>query len=167
MNSLHRILIAGGFTLIFLLVYAVSPRSGIALKPLDDAGMLKNSPSTQIASVKPDENLAPLDDQALDVLSPTTTEKMPAPVSSGEHSAILKAEFDSAVCFKKCHRRDDFSPSDKTRKQWQRLIENNGHDIFERISWENPQKKEYVLIYLYENARNPDFKAEGVGVWKP
>ena len=167
MNSLHKIFIAACFTLIFLFVYAISPRPGIALKPLDDAGMLHNSPSNHIASVNHDQDLMPLGDQELDVLSPTTTEKMSAPVSSEEHSAILKAEFDSAVCFKKCHRRDDFSPSDKTRKQWQRLIENNGHDIFERISWENPQKKEYVLIYLYENARNPDFKAEGVGVWKP
>ncbi|MDO9264195.1 MAG: hypothetical protein Q7U02_09530, partial [Desulfosalsimonadaceae bacterium] len=107
----------------------------------------------------------PLEEQDLEVLSPATNAA--PPLSPEEYSAIIKAEFDSAVCFKKCHYKDDFSPSDKTRKQWQRLIENNGHDIFERISWENPQKKEYVLIYLYDNARNPDFKTEGVGVWKP
>ena len=165
MNSLHRIFNAVCFTLILWLVYIIFPHPGIALKPLDDEAMIQNSPSNQIASVKEDQDLKPLEEQDLEVFSPATNAA--PPLSPEEYSANIKAEFDSAVCFKKCHYKDDFSPADKTRKQWHRLIENNGHDIFKKISWENPQQKEYVLIYLYENARNPDFQAEGVGVWKP
>jgi hypothetical protein len=166
MNSLNKIFIAVFFTLILSFVYVLIPSPSIALKPLDDDALIHNSPSNQIASVKKqDQVLKPLDEEALDVLSPATT--APPPISREEYSAVVKAGYDSSVCFKKCHHSDDFSPSDKTRKQWQVLIEKNGHDIFKQIIWENPLQKEYVLIYLYENAKNPDFKAEGVGVWKP
>jgi hypothetical protein len=167
MNSLHRILIAGCFTLIILLVYVFIPRPSIALKPMGEEALIRLSPSTQIASVNHDEKLKPLDDQSLEILSPAATENVAAPVSPEQYSAVLKAEFDSSMCFIKCHRRDDFSPSDKTKKQWQVLIEKNGHDIFEKLSWENPRKKEYVLLYLYENAKNAEVKSEGIGVWKP
>lgn len=167
MNSLHKILIVGCFTLNLLLVCVfLSPRHSIALKPLDDESMVNLSPSNKIASVQPPaQNLKPLDEEDLEVLSPSTIAA--PPISPEEYSANIKAEYDSGVCFKKCHQNNDFSPSDKTRKQWQVLIEKNGHDIFEKIIWETPLKRDYVLIYLYENARNPDFKTEGIGVWKP
>lgn len=167
MNSLHKILIASCFTLILLLVYVFIPRPSIALKPLGDDAMIRLSPNTQIASVKHEENLKPLDDDSLEVLSPATTENASPPLSPEQHSAILQQEFESSMCFQKCHQKNDFSPSDKTKKQWQALIENNGHDVFEKLSWETPQKKEYVLLYLYENAKNTELKSEGIGVWKP
>ncbi|MDA8404925.1 MAG: hypothetical protein M0Z56_12150 [Desulfobacteraceae bacterium] len=168
MNFFHKRAVASTFTLIILLIYIFIPRPSIALKPLDDKAMMKhNSPTDRVASIPQDQNLKPLPDQALEILSPSTIQKIPPPISPEQYSAMLKAEYDSSVCFKKCHSRNDFSPSDKTKKQWRLLIEKNGHDIYEKISWENPQKKDYILIYLYENARNPDFKAEGVGVWKP
>ncbi|MDO9262981.1 MAG: hypothetical protein Q7U02_03380, partial [Desulfosalsimonadaceae bacterium] len=107
MNSLHRIFIAGCFTLILLLVCVLSPRPGIALKPLDDEAILRCSPSNQIASVNHNQNLKPLEDRDLDGFSPSTTEKPAATLSPDEYSAMLKAEFDSAVCFKKCHYKDD------------------------------------------------------------
>jgi hypothetical protein len=165
MDYLNRISLAGCFTLTLLLFCFLSPCPSIALKPLDDEAMVNSSPSNKIASINHDQNLKALDEQELEVLSPTTI--APPPISPEEYSAVIKAEYDSAVCFKKCHYKNDFSPSDKTRKQWQLLIEKNGHDIFEKISWENSLKRDYVLIYLYENSRNPDFKTEGIGVWKP
>jgi len=167
MDSLHKTFIAGCLTLVLLFFYAfLFPSPSIALKPLNDDAMIELSPSTnQIASINHEPKLKPLDDQNLDVVSPATN--APPPLSAEEYSAVIKAEYNSSVCFIKCHQKNDFSPSDKTRKQWQRLIEKNGHDIFETISWENALEKDYVLIYLYENARNPDFKTEGIGVWKP
>lgn len=167
MSSFHKIFISGCLTLILLLVYVFFPRTSIALKPLGEQEMIQLSPSTEVASVKHEDNLKPLDDQSLEVLSPATTEIVAPPVSPEQHSAILKSEFDSSICFRKCHQRDDFSASDKTKKQWQTLIEKNGHDVFEKLSWETPQKKEYVLLYLYENAKNTELKSEGIGAWKP
>jgi hypothetical protein len=168
MNSLHKILIAGCFTLILLLVYVFIPRPSIALRPLEDDAMIQLSPTTtQMASVKHEADLKPLDDESLDVLSPATTGTVAPPVSPEQYSAILKQEFESSICFQKCHQRNDFSPSDKTKKQWKALIEKSGHDVFEKLSWETPPKKEYVLLYLYENAKNTELKSEGIGVWKP
>jgi len=148
-----------------LIIYILIPRPSIALKPLGDDAMIRLSPSTEIASIKHDEDLKPLDDQSLEVLSPAATAA--PPVSPEQYSAILKQEFASSMCFQKCHQRNDFSPTDKTKKQWQALIEKNGHDVFEKLSWETPQKKEYVLLYLYENSKNTELKSEGIGVWKP
>lgn len=71
-------------------------------------------------------------------------------------------EFHQTLCFK-CHSVADFSPSDKTQKQWRRLIEDDGHAIFENISWETPYQKNQILEFLLENAGN--YRAEGIGVW--
>jgi len=76
---------------------------------------------------------------------------------------ITLKEFHTSLCFS-CHDINDFSPSDKTRKQWRRLIEEDGHAIFENISWETPFQKHQVLQFLIENAGN--YRSEGIGVWE-
>lgn len=167
MNAIHRIIIAGCFTLILFLGYILIPGPTSALRPLGDDAMLHISPSNKIASVSHEPDLKPLDEEDLEELSPAIKEETAPPMSPEQRLSMLKAEFDGSICFQKCHQRNDFSPKDKTRKQWQLLIEKNGHDVFEKLTWENHQKKEYVLLYLYENAKNSDLKSEGIGVWKP
>jgi len=81
--------------------------------------------------------------------------------SQGPPKIGLK-EFDNSLCFR-CHNTKDFSPSDKTSKQWRLLIEDNGHAIFDEILWEYPNQKEQILNFLLENAGN--YRAEGIGVW--
>jgi hypothetical protein len=71
-------------------------------------------------------------------------------------------DFHSSLCFQ-CHTVNDFSPSDKTQKQWRRLIEEDGHSIFEEISWDNAYQKNQILEFLIENAGT--YRAEGIGVW--
>lgn len=71
-------------------------------------------------------------------------------------------DFHDSLCFK-CHATSDFSPSDKTRKEWQYLIEDDGHMIFENIPWETPWEKKQILEFLLENAGN--HRAEGIGLW--
>jgi hypothetical protein len=71
-------------------------------------------------------------------------------------------DFNSSICFK-CHTVNDFSPSDKTQKQWRRLLEDDGHSIFEKISWDSPYQKSQILEFFYDNAGN--YRAEGIGVW--
>ncbi|MBC2717699.1 MAG: hypothetical protein HF978_20545 [Desulfobacteraceae bacterium] len=75
---------------------------------------------------------------------------------------ISANDFHNSICFK-CHTINDFSPSDKTQKQWRRLIEDDGHAIFENISWETPYQKNQILEFLLENAGT--YRAEGIGLW--
>lgn len=70
--------------------------------------------------------------------------------------------FHDSMCFK-CHAPNDFLPSDKTRKEWRYLIEDDGHAIFGNIPWENPRQKKQILEFLLENAGN--HRAEGIGLW--
>ena len=72
-------------------------------------------------------------------------------------------EFHCSVCFN-CHDIHDLSPSDKTPKQWRRLIEDDGHAIFENISWDTPLQKNQILEFLIENAGA--YRAEGIGLWE-
>jgi hypothetical protein len=71
-------------------------------------------------------------------------------------------DFHSSLCFK-CHTINDVSPSDKTIKQWRRLLEEDGHSIFEQISWESSYQKSQIIEFLYENAGT--YRAGGIGVW--
>jgi hypothetical protein len=71
-------------------------------------------------------------------------------------------DFYRGICFE-CHAPNDFSPSDKTRKEWRYLIEDDGHMIFDNIPWETPWQKKQVLEFLLENAGN--HRAEGIGLW--
>lgn len=152
--------------MILIFLYILFPRPSVALRPLDDQSMdyLPVSNKTAIAKVK--DGLKPLDDKELEDLSPAVIEKVPEPIPREEFMMILKSDYDASVCFKKCHMKEDFSPSDKTRSQWQMLIENNGHDVFEKIIWEDQAQKEHVMMYLFENAKNSDYQTEGIGVWK-
>jgi len=77
-------------------------------------------------------------------------------------SMLSNNDFHDSMCFK-CHAPNDFSPSDKTRKEWLYLIEDDGHAIFENIPWENPWQKKQILEFLLENAGN--HRAEGIGLW--
>jgi hypothetical protein len=72
-------------------------------------------------------------------------------------------DFHSSICFQ-CHAINDFYPSDKTQKQWRRLLERDGHSIFAKISWESPQQRIQILEFLLENAGT--YRAEGIGLWK-
>lgn len=78
---------------------------------------------------------------------------------------IPKDEFESSICFKRCHKPDDFSPSQKTRKQWVLLIESEGHAVFEKIPWESPEQKDRVLVFLLRHARDKGDIEEGIGLW--
>jgi hypothetical protein len=71
-------------------------------------------------------------------------------------------DFHSSLCFQ-CHTINNFSPSDKTQKQWRRLLEEDGHSIFEEIPWDNPYQKNQILDFLIENAGT--YRAEGIGLW--
>jgi hypothetical protein len=64
---------------------------------------------------------------------------------------IFLDDFHNAICFK-CHTVNDFSPHDKTQKQWRCLIEANGHAIFAMISWETSYQKKQILEFLLKNA---------------
>jgi len=75
---------------------------------------------------------------------------------------ISVTEFYHSICFK-CHTVNDFLPTDRTQKQWRRLIEDDGHAIFANISWESPYQKDQVLEFLIENAVS--YRAEGIGLW--
>jgi hypothetical protein len=70
--------------------------------------------------------------------------------------------FHESICFR-CHARDDFSPTDKTLKEWRYFIENDGHGIFAPIPWESPSQKKQILEFLLDHAGNN--RAEGIGVW--
>ncbi len=107
--------------------------------------------------------LTPLNSDEMVQLSPARIEK----IIEKEKSLppIPKNEFENSICFKRCHKPNDFSPSQKTRKQWLLLIENEGHAIFEKIPWESPEQKDRVLIFLLRNAKDESRMKEGIGVW--
>jgi hypothetical protein len=75
---------------------------------------------------------------------------------------ISSADFYNSLCFR-CHKTNEFSPADKTLKQWQRLIEADGHAIFAEIPWESPLQKKQILQFLMENAGN--YRSQGIGHW--
>jgi hypothetical protein len=154
------------FTLMLVFIYMLFPHTGIALRAMDDQSMDFLPVSNQTITAKATDNLKPLDDKELEDLSPAVIEKIPEPIPHEKLMMILKSDYDNAVCFKKCHQKEDFSPSDKTRLQWQMLIENNGHDIFKKIIWEDQAQKEQVMMYLLDNSRSSGYQTEGIGVWK-
>lgn len=108
--------------------------------------------------------LKPLDNEALLDYSPATIEKLDKVTSKGQRQ-FESDGFSEAICFKKCHQPTDFSPADKTRKQWRLLIGEDGHAIFKKIDWDSPRQKKRVMHYLLKNAKNANADAEGIGVW--
>lgn len=109
---------------------------------------------------------AVLDDQMLEDLSPPLVAPHAVKISLKEYKHKIKQEYDNAVCFKRCHIKNDFSASDYTAKQWWLLIGENGHTIFSEIPWETPDKKEKILSYLLNNAACSGSLKEGIGVWE-
>jgi hypothetical protein len=77
---------------------------------------------------------------------------------------MYRKQFNNSICFIKCHQPNSFSPSDKSKQQWEFLIEKNGHAIFEDIPWENEQQKKQIIDYLLRNSKG--FLKEGIGVWE-
>jgi len=106
-----------------------------------------------------------LDDQMLENLSPSLVAPVTVKISSLQYQQKAMQEFNHSVCFKRCHSTNDFSASDYTYKQWCQLIEKNGHSIFSEIPWENPGKKEKLIRYLTNNAKNASPESEGIGEW--
>ncbi len=121
-----------------LLLYAVFPRSSRALRPLDDQSLITYSPATVAKAVK---------------------------AAKAEKHHYTHFQFNHSVCFQKCHRKTEFSPSSKTRKQWWLLIEDNGHDIFKPIQWKSPEQKKRILEFLLQHAKDAGPDNEGIGVW--
>lgn len=113
----------------------------------------------------PSRALKPLDDQALLQYSPATVDQAATSRQIREKPIPPAAIFNQSVCFKRCHSRTDFSCADKTVRQWQLLIRDNGHAIFQTIDWPDPETKRRVLDYLLEHAKDADANAEGIGVW--
>jgi len=102
-----------------------------------------------------------MDEEALIDLSPALIKKLrkkPMP-------PFPQNQFENSICFKRCHTKNDFSPSRKTQRQWILLIEKNGHAIFQKIPWESPEQKEQILIYLLKHAKDKNTPKEGIGVW--
>ena len=107
-----------------------------------------------------------LDDQMLEDLSPSLIAPQAVKISLKEYKHKIKQEYDNAVCFKRCHIKNDFSPSNYTAKQWRRLIGEKGHTIFSEIPWEDSDKKEKILSYLLTNAAHSEPSTEGIGIWE-
>lgn len=126
------------FCLLLVCCYLLFPHASRALKPLDDQALLEYSPSTI-------EKLEKMDIQ--------------------KQLQFKSSPFSESICFKKCHQSNDFSPADKTRRQWQLLIGENGHAVFKKIPWKNSRQKKHILQYLLKHAQNASTGPEGIGVW--
>ena len=111
----------------------------------------------------PTKALTPLDEDALIELSPSLMEHLEEKEKA--LPPLPQKEFETSICFQRCHKKNDFSPSRKTRKQWIILIEKEGHAIFQKIPWESNEQKDQILIYLLRRARDADGIKEGIGVW--
>ncbi len=148
----------------------LSPPFCSALRPMSEADLTGNSPSLSDHSNNNEENhLQPINEEQLEVLSPSllapeARTKDPTNTSRKSDDKISR-EFENSICFKRCHSIDEIHPADKTAKQWRLLIEKEGHAIFSRIPWKNPEQKEKVLDYLLQNARKSTPGPAGIGVW--
>lgn len=111
----------------------------------------------------PTSALTPLDEDALIELSPSLIQQLEEKEKS--IPPLPRNEFENSICFNRCHTKNDFSPSKKTRKQWIILIEKDGHAIFQKIPWKNTDQKDRILIYLLRHAKDADTVKEGIGIW--
>lgn len=105
--------------------------------------------------------LTPLDEESLIELSPSLIKKL----EKKSLPPLPQDEFESSICFQRCHTKNDFSPSRKTQKQWIILIEKDGHAIFQKIPWKSAEQKDQILMYLIRHARDANTQKEGIGVW--
>ena len=153
------------FPIIFLF-FLMLPRLTSALRPLDDAGLTGQSPSSmEQPEGKSDGHLQPINELQLEDLSPSLTAPESGETPDAAFDRKMQYDFENSICFKKCHRKNDFHPSGHTAKQWRLLIEADGHAIFEEIKWAGPQEKEEILNYLLRHAKDSKPGAAGIGVW--
>jgi len=158
------------FYVMVLIILLVSllfiPHPSSALRPLDK-GVSQNPSSLVNKKIdeKSETHLRPISEKLLDDLSPSLVAPPKVKISSQEYNYANRLKFESSVCFKRCHNKNDFYPSDHTAKQWRLLIGQEGHTIFSEIPWESPQQKKEVLDYLLNNARKSRPDSAGIGVW--
>lgn len=153
--------------LIFILFTLALPSLSNALRPLNEADLTESSPSLVTKETDPssDLHLQPINEKQLDDLSPSL---LAPPAKTVHHQNVNQSnnhQFENSICFKRCHLKNDFHPSDNTAKQWRLLIEENGHAIFDEIDWENTEQKRNIVNYLIENARKSTPESAGIGVW--
>lgn len=167
MTSFNRFRIIHILVLIVALFIIVFPQFSIALQPLTDDNLTDSSPSlvNKESEREIDTSLQPIKENQLDAMSPSLIAPPVVKTSSHELQNKMDHEFESSVCFKRCHKSGDFYPSDNTAKQWRLLIDQGGHAIFSDIPWENSQQKKDILDYLLNNARNIKPESAGIGVW--
>jgi hypothetical protein len=161
MKNLLRIRIIKVSVLVSLVFILVFPPSVSALRPLNEEDLSKNSPS--LSDHDGETRLTPVDETNLDKLSPSLV----APDRKKTRSSVSpeSLEFEKSICFKRCHHSGSLQASDKTAKQWQLLIERNGHSIFSEIPWQTPDQKRKIVDYLLNNARDSKPESSGIGVW--
>ena len=111
----------------------------------------------------PTKALTPLAEEELVELSPSLIKHLEERQKA--LPPLPQKEFENSICFQRCHKKNDFSPSKKTRKQWIILIEKEGHAIFQKIPWESNDQKDQVLFYLLRHARDSGGIKEGIGIW--
>ncbi len=144
--------------------FILFPARSRALRPIDDESLAASSPAATAQVRWKIEEIEMLDDQDLEILSPSVHVKEEPAEPAHE---LRPDEFERSVCFTGCHKTGDFSASDKTKKQWLLLIEQEGHAIFEPIEWDTPRQKAEIMDYLLRNAGNSRTSLEGgIGVWE-
>ena len=146
----------------------VSPPFCSALRPMSEADLTENSSSLSDNNDE-ESHLQPINEEQLDVLSPSLVApeaRTKDPINTSRNAdREISREFENSICFKRCHSPEEIHPSDKTAKQWRLLIEKEGHSIFSKIPWKNPEQKEKVLDYLLQNAKKSTPGPAGIGVW--
>lgn len=166
MKALHRIFLCLTPAII-IVAFLLMPCQSLALRPLGDEDLIKHSPETvqKQSDSGSDSQLTPINDTQLDALSPSLTAPEKEKKTSSQNPVIVDQKFQNSVCFKRCHSVSDFHPGDHTVRQWRRLIEDNGHALFEEIPWESQKEKEELLNYFLENAKSTSPSPAGIGVW--
>ena len=163
MEKVLRVRMIHALTLIMMFLFLMFPHYSNAFRPLENEDLSENSPPPIDKSNTLDNgeegHLQPINEKLLDDLSPSLiAPRSKAPVLS-DSDEIIRAEFESSVCFERCHQINEIHPSDNTAKQWILLIEKDGHSIFDNIPWESPEQKEALLQYLLKmrniQNRNP------------
>ncbi len=153
--------------LIACLLWIIFPYTASALKKLNNEELQQNSPALKSEMEKTPDSQDAGENIFLPVLDPVSANyfpEIPQPSSLPLMRPASGKVFSGSVCFK-CHGPADVNPSDKTRKQWWLLIEENGHAIFAEIPWSTPDEKKSILRYLLFHAKKTNPQIEGIGLW--
>ncbi len=125
--------------LFFIFFFFLSPQIGDALKPLDEKSLDELSPPLKVVEAS------------------TSKQAPPKPIS--------RDKFSNSICFTRCHSPGSIVPSNYTMKQWRLLIDQDGHDVFEKIPWKSKKEKEEIYLFLLQHASDAKRGSEGIGVW--